>query len=443
MRTAHIRPLVVALGLLTAGCGIRPEGKPRLGEVDRLPQLETITPERQPNFTVQRDYPAIIDAMEKADLCAQVRGFVAELAPDIDIGRRITKGETLIALDVPDLLAEKENKKAVYKQALNLREQAAEAYQVAAKEIVEAEAQEKKYQADVEFRELEHQRKVRLVTEGTLQKQLAEESLLALNSSRAAQKAAQALIDTKKARLKAAEVETKVAESRVLVARTDLERVEATLGFAVIKAPFDGVITKRWVDRGATIKDPGMPLLTVMRDDQMRLILDVPERDVAYVRADAGASAAQRGNLVELRVPALKEVALKQDFRGTVTLKATSLDPVTRTMRVEVHLPNKEHYLRPQMTGTARMTLEERKNVLTVPSSALVRLGERMVVYRVKDLTGNPQRGVVERVVVDLGLDDGKLVEIQGGGLTTRDLIITKGNGVVRAGDTVIPVPAR
>src|SRR5438876_621618 len=118
-------------------------------------------------------------------------------------------------------------------------------------------------------------------------------------------------------------------------------------------APCDGVITKRWVDRGATIKDQSMPLLTVMRTNVVRVLLDIPERDVPLVNAtEQNPNPDGKGDLVELHVPALRETVGDKGFTGYITRHSSVLDPQTRTMRVEVHLDNKEGHLRPGMYGT-------------------------------------------------------------------------------------------
>src|SRR5262249_60187778 len=78
---------VLALLAMTAGCGGRSPSKPRLGEVERVPRLETELPRKNASLLVRRDFTATVEAMEKVDLCAQVRGVISGLAPDIDIGR--------------------------------------------------------------------------------------------------------------------------------------------------------------------------------------------------------------------------------------------------------------------------------------------------------------------------------------------------------------------
>ncbi len=474
-RLTRLGLLAAALATL-AGCGTKPTKKPRLQEIERIPRLETIAPEKRPTLTLQRQYTATIEPMEKADLHAQIRGVVQTMSLNADIGRYVhgesvsplaigsslpllngspaaspllaaailvagrTESEVLITLAIPDVIAERDNKRAQLALAIELKQQAIKARDVAAEEIKEATAARQRWAADVEFRESQYQRMVRLVSTDTVQKQIAEESRLQYKSSQAALDAADAQILTKRARLRSAEGEIAVAEAKIKVAAAELERLEATVGFATIRAPFDGTVTKRWIDRGAPIKDFSMPLLTVMRTDVLRVIIDVPERDMPYIHAasDPGVE----GNRVLLRVPALKDLVLNGEFTGEVTLTAASLDPVTRTMRTEVHIPNRAGLLKPQMSGTATVVLAERKDVFTIPSSALVRQGDKVYVFCVAEIKGVTDRGAVRRVEVEVGVDDGHVAEIRRG-LTGREQIITKGNGMVREGDFAIAVPVR
>jgi hypothetical protein len=79
---------------------------------------------------------------------------------------------------------------------------------------------------------------------------------------------------------------------------------------------------------------------------------------------------------------------------------------------------------------------------MTVPSTALVRRGDETGVYSVDELDMKTARGVVKWNKIELGLDDGMRVEVRKG-LTGREQVIAKGNGVVREGDTVVAKPAR
>ena len=170
------------------------------------------------------------------------------------------------------------------------------------------------------------------------------------------------------------------------------------------------------------------------------MILDVPERDVPYLRAGPD------GNPARVRIPALKEAAGTEELTGAINLMSAALDPVTRTLRTEIHLPNKVGnkvgLLKPQMTGTAHVSLAVRE-ALTVPASALVRSGDKLEIYIVADPAGEPLRGTLKRVEVQSGLDDGMRVEIRSDQLRGTELVVVKGSGMLRPGEPVLAVQAR
>jgi HlyD family secretion protein len=424
--------LVAALG-----CGHQ---EPKARYVDRYPSLETVAPVRAV-LPVRIELSASIDPLEKAELCARIPGVVAYLPADIDIGRHVKAGELLIQLDVPELKAQLEYKQAALDQAKKQALLANEAANVAEQEVREAEKQEKRYAAEYAFARAQNERVSELVRRNSLTIERGQEVQRQLEAAESAWQSVQAAIETKRAKVKASQADIEVARSRVKVAEAEVQQVREMVGFATIRAPFDGSITKRWVDRGATIKDAGAPLLTVMNTSTVRVLLDIPEKHVPLVSALEGKvlPTGQKGP-VELYIPALRHLPNQGQFSGSVTRVSAALDPNTRTMRTEVHLSNPDGYLKPSMYGVAKVTLAERPDVLTVPSTALARRGGETGVYVIADIDPNTQRGVVRWIKVDLGLDDGSRVEILRG-LQGNEALIAKSNGVVREGDTVKAVP--
>jgi RND family efflux transporter MFP subunit len=445
----------------SVGCGGQ-HADPRDGSIAHIPRLETVKPEVGP-MEVVIELSAVVEPMERADLCARVPGVVKSLQlqdrreagparaggslngsskaaptssstsldpPEVDIGTVVKAGETLVQLDIPDLLAEKDAKEALLDQAEKQKLQAAEMANT--------------YEAEFKRNQEQHDRIVMLVKREAVNKEREEETKHQL--------------DAAKARREAAYADLKVADSRIKVAKADVEKLKVLIDYATIRAPFNGVITKRWVDRGNMVKDPGTPLLTIMRIDKVRLLLDIPQRDVPLINAtEQNPNPNGLGDKVVLQIPALRDTVPGGEFTGAITRLASALDPTTRTMRVEVHLANeirggnKEvlvdkaglpvRPLKPGMYGSAKVYLETRPNVLTIPSTALVRRGDRVEVYYVENPSGEPLQGKV-RIAddIELGLDDGRRVEIRKG-LTGNEFIIAKGKGVLHAGDTVIAIP--
>jgi RND family efflux transporter MFP subunit len=425
--------------VLAASCGCA-DNKPHPADIERLPHLETVQPERY-RLPVRIELTALVEAMEKADLCARVPGIVESLQlspgkPEIDIGSRVSAGEPLLKLAIPDLEADKKHKEALLDQAERQKQQTLAAQEVAAKDLEEAKEQERRYQSEFNHSRERHDRTTKLVQRGALQPEMTEETKNQLEAAAAAWQASKAAIAAKQARLAATQADLQVAETRIKVSRAEVQRLEVLTSYGTVRAPFDGLVTKRWVDRGAMVKDPAIPLLTVMRTDMVRVLLDIPERDVPLVNAtEQNPNSDGKGDPVELRLPALRG----KTFAGHITRVASALDPGTRTMRSEVHLDNREGLLRPGMFGTAIVTLDQRDSALTIPSTALVRRGDKVEVFYVENPSGDPPRGVARRVEVEVGLDDGKRVEIRSG-LSGKELVIAKGNGVVREGDSVVAV---
>jgi RND family efflux transporter MFP subunit len=441
---------IVAGAVAVAGCGTQ-RGKAPKPEEETLPRVETVSPEWG-LMPIHIELSAVVEPMEKADLCARVPGVIESLQldssmPEVDIGRLVTAGEPLVKLAIPDLEAEKAYKEALLEQAKRQKDQTVEAEKVAEKELQEAREQERRYQAEFKRSQEKHDRTVRLTRSGSLSQELVEETTNQLEAAGAAWQVSRAQIETKQAKLNAMAADLRLAEVRITVAQREVNRLAVLVDYATVRAPFDGIVTKRWVDRGATVKDPTTPLVTVMRTDKVRVLLDIPQNDVPLVNAtDQNPNPDGKGDQVVVHFPGLRAGPTVGKFKGNITRVASALDPTTRTMRVEVHLENRAGSvplpLRPGMYGTASVLLDEGKEVMSIPSSALVRRGSQAMVFHVADVSGNPLRGVVHRVDVEVGLDDGRRVEIRTG-LTGKELIISKGNGVLRDGDKVIAVPAK
>jgi HlyD family secretion protein len=453
-RLASIRALhafAVVLSVVVSGCGMK-ESKPRLSEAERLPRVEVVTPLRT-NLERRIEISATIEPMEKADLCARVPGVVEYLPEDVDIGRVVKgprdglPGEKLVGLAVPDLEAQKKHKDALLEQARKQVVQTEEARAVGEREVAEAEKQEKRFAAEKNFARFQHERMTELVRTKAVQPERAQETEKQLEAATAGWEAAKAQIETRRAKLRSLDADIDTAKAKVQVAEAEVHNLAVLVSYATITAPLDGIVTKRWVDRGATIKDAGAPLLTVMRIDTVRVLLDIPERDVPLVDAlESRPNPDRIGDPVTLRVSALSGIVPGGEFTGRIQRMAQALDPNTRTMRAEVHLSNPSGHLRPGMFGRATILPEKRYDVLTLPATALQRRSGQAEVYYPAGVNGDPPRGIVQRAEVELGLDDGQTVEIKLGlqsGLTGDELILAKGNGVVRVGDEVLAVPVK
>ena len=118
------------------------------------------------------------------------------------------------------------------------------------------------------------------------------------------------------------------------------------------------------------------------------------------------------------------------------TLMADAEDPETRTMRVEIDLPNPDNRLREGMYGSATIYLNQGKKVLTVPSSCLV--GD---VVQGKGKVFVVESGVAHTREVSVSTDNGVSTEIVKG-LSETDEVVARHSGALADGTAVDMVPA-
>lgn len=223
-----------------------------------------------------------------------------------------------------------------------------------------------------------------------------------------------------------------VAKQQGDESRSALEQAEATLGqlratqaYEQIRAPFAGVVTARAVDPGALIPQatgsvPGTPIVTVASVATVRVAANVPQN--AAPRVQVGDPATITVGEYPGRV-----------FTGTVSRRADALRTATRTMLVEVDVPNADGALYPGMYATARFTTTLAAGPPRVPDDALVFRRGQVYVPVVRD-----DRLVLAKV--ELGFDDGRTVEVTSG-VDANDMIAMNVGQSARDGEVVRAVP--
>lgn len=425
MRTISLALMTMAgaaLAMTLAGCGGRAEGGSAVAvgqpEKTKLTRVVVARPVRKP-LVLHTTQPARLEAYEETPLYAKVAGYVDEVA--VDIGDAVKKGQTLITLRIPELQNAVDQRQALLAQAKAEIAQA-EAAKLAARaaadtataHVKEVEAGVGRASADHERWEAEHLRIASLAKSGSVTPKLAEETknqLRAAESSRdeatAAVESAEAAVREAEAMIAKSEADLQAAEARSAVAEADLAEAKTMLSYAGLQAPFDGVVICRGVDPGHFVQPASgvgaKPLAAVASTGRMRVSLDVPEMEAAFVDV---------GDPVVLRVQALRGAEIK----GKVARISWSLDAGNRSLRAEVDVPNNDSTLRPGMYATGVIELERRDHALTLPASTIVRNGAQTSCMIVEDAKAT-------HVPVELGLRAGGDVEIVGGLTETSDVI--------------------
>jgi HlyD family secretion protein len=359
------------------------------------------------------EQPGTVVAYESALLYAEVPGYLKKL--NVDIGSRVTDGQVLAEIEVPDLetqvtrcaAAVDEAKAAVTVKEARVTSAKAD-LEVAKAGVVKAEAAANSAKSLRTYREKRLARYEKLFATRSIEEELvdeakdyAEAAIEAERAARAAVPAAEAQVTAANAKIQQAEAEVADAKAAVRVAEAQLKNAQVQVKFATIVSPYNGVITQRNFDRGAFIKSAiqgsQQPLFAVERTDKMRVVVHIPDRDVPFT---------DPGDEAVVKIDALGG----EEFKGTVARIATSEDPQTRLMRTEIDLNNPDGRIRQGMYGKVTIILEKSAKLLSVPSSALAgkaRNGKGEL-YVVRD-------GRLRKVAVRLGADNGLRVAVLSG----------------------------
>jgi multidrug efflux pump subunit AcrA (membrane-fusion protein) len=198
-----------------------------------------------------------------------------------------------------------------------------------------------------------------------------------------------------------------------------IRQAEATLKLAVInlknatiRAPISGIISQRFLDRGAFVTT-NTPLIRIVAMDIVKVVVHVVESELAQFRA---------GAIAEIRVDTYPD----ELFRGSVVRISPTVDPESRTADVEIQLDNKDHRLKPGMFARVSLVMQRREGILLLTKDSLLRESGTTRVF----VHDNGKASLRE---VRLGLEGEQYVEILTG-LREGDEVIIAGQYELRDG---------
>ncbi len=180
------------------------------------------------------------------------------------------------------------------------------------------------------------------------------------------------------------------AEAQLADAKSRLASAERQLGDTVLRAPIDGIVSRRWVNAGDVVSI-GNELITIIDPSSMRLEASVPSDDLSVLRP---------GAVVEFDVR-----GYDQRFEGRIERIAPQADPVTRQVPIFVAIPNVGGRLVAGLFAEGRV-VSDSADGLVVPINAVNTTGASAWVLRVTD-------GKAEQVAVTLGLRDLRTERVQ------------------------------
>jgi RND family efflux transporter MFP subunit len=230
----------------------------------------------------------------------------------------------------------------------------------------------------------------------------------------------QAQYQAQAANVRALERAVDAAKGNIAAMQANVGRLSEMQGYLKVRAPFAGVVTLRNVDVGTLVNTGSTMLFRIAQTNLLRTYLNVPQ---------ASASDVHVGQTASLATPELPD----RKFSGAVTRTANALDPSSRTLLVEVQVPNPENKLLPGMYVEVDLHLPRKDPPLLLPSDTLL---VRPDGTQVAVLDSN---NAVHFQHVIIGRDYGSQIEVLSG-LRAGQRVIANPNDSVQEGVKVHPV---
>jgi RND family efflux transporter MFP subunit len=308
------------------------------------------------------ELPGNMAAFDSATLRARATGYVA--VRNVDIGSKVRKGDVLAVVAAPDLDQQLAEAKA---------------------QLVQLEAAVQQAQANADLARVTNQRTSRLVAQGWSSAQQGDQDRL----TAAARDAAVA-----------------VAKANVVAQQAVVNRLAQLTAFEQITAPFNGVITGRFIDVGSLVTADtasGTPMFSMDRTDVLRVQVFVPQTDYFGI---------SDGDHASVTVPEL----LNRTFDGKVARNARALSAGTRTLLTEVDVENRTGELTAGLYCIVHLQIRRSGPVVRVPSQAVIFNKDGLSAAVVLD-------GKAQLRKLELEADEGAYVEVRAG-LVPGDQII-------------------
>jgi membrane fusion protein (multidrug efflux system) len=351
--------VIVALLLGLAGCGSDPaEVKAEIEASSTVAPRVMVAPVEAHRVVEQLQAAGDLIAKEEASVSTEVGGLVTEIL--LDEGQAVEKGATVLEIDPERRELQLHSRQAgVARAEAGLREQERETQRV--------------------------------------------QTLGSRNVASEAQR-------------DQAETQLQRAHSELAEARAQLGLAERALRDASVKAPFPGLIARRYVSQGEFVS-PGQKLFDLVALDPIEIEFRLAEVDSARVTI---------GSEIDVRVAPYPD----QVFRAAVSVISPRIDPATRTLRVKGVLANTDGRLRPGLFARVELGVSDRSGVAMIPEDAVLQRADGSVAFRLVD------DNRVQRRILTTGLYRDGYVEVVEG-LEIADLVVVRGHAALVDGAVV------
>ncbi len=345
---------------------------------NRVITVGTATPIRQ-DLDIRLSYTADIQPYQLVNIFSRVDGHIAKLL--VDKGDWVNANQLLVEVDHTD-----------YVHAVNQ----------ARANLAAAKANVARQEATLKNAKLTYDRMQALIKDQFVSQQDLDNAQVNFES-------AAAQLESFQAQVKQMEVA--------------LAQAETNLAYSYIRAPFAGYIAERNLDPGAYVNASSGSTSTMSRGivslhqiEPVRILIEVVEKDVPLVKM---------GQQAEIRAEAYPD----RVFEGAVTRIVQALNRATRTMTVEVDLPNKDKALKGGMFARVDLMVGAHPNAVQIPVDALTRLEDLQYVYIVRE-------GKAVQVPVEVGQRSEHRIEITKG-LDGTEQVVVSGKDLISHGTPV------
>ncbi|HVZ02443.1 MAG TPA: efflux RND transporter periplasmic adaptor subunit [Dongiaceae bacterium] len=348
-----------------------------------------------------------VETPYRVNVASQITGTVAEIP--VEEGQSVKSGDVLIRLD------DREAEAAVVQAEGAVAEAQARLRQIRDVSLPSAEETLKQAQATLTNVQQSYDREVRLYGAGF--------------ATKADLDAAQKDLDVAETQLRSAQLQVAnnrnggsayvMTQNQLDQAQSALAAAQVKLSYTVIKAPADGTLITRDVERGNVVQ-AGDTLMTLSPAGETRLVLDIDEKNLGAL---------------QLGQPALASADAYPDqtFPAELVYINPYVDPNQGSVTVKLSVPHPPAYLVQDMTVSVDIETARRANALIVPLTAVHdTLTGSPWVWRVAD-------GKVTKQAIKLGARGDAKAEVLEG-LKDGDLIVAAGAAAVAEGQRVRPV---
>ena len=401
--------LIVVCGL---GCSqstdpsslsVKPETKParvsvELGSVSRrsisapIEVVGSLVAQRESIIVSEVDgVVAEVGTSQRRPSPSGLRGEQLLDVPRIDIGVQVAKGDVLVRLDPTEyqlkLQAAKARLTTAEKELANLYAWRRD------EEVRRAKAAREEAAAQVELASAEFKRAEDLIEQGAVVQATVDQRQTTLKTASAALARADAELTL--AQAGPTQEEIAVGMAAIEQARAEVARAEWELTRTEIRAPYDSVVTERFVDEGDSVTAmPRVEILELMDLSVLTAELAVPERYINRVQVGQTAQVQVKGSV--------------KPYSGVVVLVNDKVDPGSRTFRIRVSISNSQRQLKVGQFARVTLQVSRVEDTLTVPAEAVVYSGGQANVF-VYD------NGTVRCQPIQLGLSNEECAEVLAG----------------------------